>query len=119
MESKQVRFGKGFKVLLGNRRVQAAQMVIPPGKSEGGPGNRHRGSDQWLFVIAGRGIAMIKGRRIALKANSLILIEHCEQHEIRNTGSGLLKTPNLYSPLNTTRMAMSSRRRKRDNFCTK
>jgi mannose-6-phosphate isomerase-like protein (cupin superfamily) len=98
MNSRTLQFGTGFKVLLGNRRVQAAQMVIPPGKSEGGPGNRHHGTDQWLFVIAGTGIALIKGRRIALKANLLLLIEHGEQHEIRNTGSGLLKTLNLYSP---------------------
>ena len=46
MKSKQLHFGQGFKVLLGNRRVQATQMVIPPGKSEGRAGNRHRGADQ-------------------------------------------------------------------------
>ncbi len=98
MKIKTLQFGKGFKVMLGNRRVQAAQMVIPPGKSEGGPGNRHRGSDQWLFVVAGTGIARIKGRRMALKTGALLLIEHGEKHEILNTGRGLLKTLNLYSP---------------------
>lgn len=98
MKIKKLQFGKGFKVVLGNRRVQAAQMVISPGGSEGGPGNRHRGADQWLFVVAGTGIAKINGRRLALKAGSLLLIEHGEQHEIRNTGKGLLKTLNLYSP---------------------
>jgi hypothetical protein len=46
---KTLKFGRGFKVILGNARVQAAQMVIEPGGSEGGPGNRHRGSDQWLL----------------------------------------------------------------------
>ena len=44
------------------------------------------------------GIAKIKGKRIALKTGSLLLVEHGEQHEIRNTGKGLLKTLNLYSP---------------------
>jgi mannose-6-phosphate isomerase-like protein (cupin superfamily) len=98
MKVKTLKFGKGFKVLAGNRRVQAAQMVIAPGGSEGGPGNRHRGSDQWLFVVAGVGVAKLKGRRIALKVGSLLLIEHGEQHEIRNTGRSLLKTLNVYAP---------------------
>jgi hypothetical protein len=54
MKLENVRFGRGFKVLLGNRRGQPAQMVIAPGASEDGPANRHRGSDQWLCVQAGR-----------------------------------------------------------------
>jgi mannose-6-phosphate isomerase-like protein (cupin superfamily) len=98
MKKKALKFGKGFNVVLGNRRVQAAQMVIEPGGAEGGPENRHRGSDQWLFVLAGRGIAIIKGKRHALKAHTLLLIEHGEQHEIRNTGQTPLKTLNFYSP---------------------
>lgn len=98
MKVKTLRFGRGFKVVLGNRRVQAAQMVIPPRKSEGGPGNRHKGADQWLFVVSGIGIAHIQGVRIPLTMGTLLLVEHGEQHEIRNTGKGLLKTLNLYSP---------------------
>jgi mannose-6-phosphate isomerase-like protein (cupin superfamily) len=33
----------------------------------------------------------------------LLLIEHGDQHEIRNTGRGLLKTLNFYSPPAYTR----------------
>jgi len=73
-------------------------MVIPPGDAEGGPGNRHRGADQWLFVVAGRGTARIKGRNYPLKEGTLLLIEHGDEHEIRNTGRALLKTLNIYSP---------------------
>jgi len=93
-----LRFGRGFKVALGNQRVQAAQMVIAPGHSEGGPRNRHRGTDQWLFVVSGTGAAIVAGRRLNLKRHSLLLIEHDERHEIRNTGRVPLKTLNLYSP---------------------
>jgi mannose-6-phosphate isomerase-like protein (cupin superfamily) len=39
-----------------------------------------------------------KGGRYPLKAGTLLLIEHGDQHEIRNTGRELLKTLNLYSP---------------------
>ena len=46
MKRKQLRFGNGFKVIFGNVRSQAAQMVIAPGEAEGGPNNRHRGADQ-------------------------------------------------------------------------
>ena len=98
MKKLTLRFGKGFKVIAGNRRAQAAQMVIEPGGTEGGPNNRHRGSDQWLLVVAGGGIAIVGGRRHTLKAQSLLLIEHGERHEIRNTGRTVLKTLNFYSP---------------------
>lgn len=54
MKRKLLRFGKGFRVALQNRRSQAAEMTIAPGGAEGGAGNRHSGADQWLFVMAGR-----------------------------------------------------------------
>ncbi len=98
MKRKQLRFGKGFRIAMANRRTQAAQMVIAPGEAEGGPGNRHRGADQWLFVVSGSGTALIKGRRYALREGTLLLIEHGDQHEIRNTGRALLQTLNFYSP---------------------
>lgn len=83
---------------MGNERVQAAQMVIAPGHSEGGPQNGHRGADQWLLVVSGRGVAIVGGSRQSLAKNSLILIEHGERHEICTTGRAPLKTLNLYSP---------------------
>ncbi len=98
MKIKTLRFGRGFHVTLSNRRTQAAEMVIEPGNSEGGPTNRHRGADQWLFVISGTGVGRINGRRHRLKAGVLLLIEHGEEHEIKNTGRLPLKTLNLYSP---------------------
>jgi mannose-6-phosphate isomerase-like protein (cupin superfamily) len=103
MKVKTLQFGRGFKVVLGNRRVQAAQMVIAPGDSEGGPTNRHRSSDQWLLVLVGTGVAVVRGKRHPLKQNSLVLIEHGEQHEIKNTGRVALKTLNFYSPPGYTR----------------
>jgi mannose-6-phosphate isomerase-like protein (cupin superfamily) len=78
-------------------------MTLAPGDSEGGPSNRHRGADQWLCVTAGRGVAVVKGRWYALRAGTLLLIEHGEQHEIRNTGRLPLKTLNFYSPPAYTR----------------
>ena len=98
MNHKHLRFGKGFRVAFGNRRAQAAEMVIPPGDAEGGPDNSHRGADQWLFVVAGTGLARLGDRRVKLRAGSLLLIERGVMHEVRNTGRTLLRTLNLYVP---------------------
>jgi mannose-6-phosphate isomerase-like protein (cupin superfamily) len=98
MKRQQLRFGEGFKVISGNRRSQAAQMVIAPGDAEGGPGNRHRGADQWLYVVSGRGVAKTGRRRLPLRAGTLLFIAHGDRHEIRNVGRALLKTLNVYVP---------------------
>ena len=98
MQKATLRFGNGFKVIIGNRRAQAATMTIAPGKREGGPDHRHRGADQWMFVERGSGIAIVNGRQQTLKAGSLLLIERGDIHEIRNTGRTPLRTLNIYVP---------------------
>jgi mannose-6-phosphate isomerase-like protein (cupin superfamily) len=98
MKRKRLRFGRGFRVALGNRRSQAAEMVLKPGDSEGDPRNRHRGADQWLYVVSGSGTARVNGRRIALGQGTLLLIEHGDRHEIENTSRSLLRTLNFYVP---------------------
>jgi mannose-6-phosphate isomerase-like protein (cupin superfamily) len=98
MKRATLRFGEGFHVVVGNRRSQAATMTLPPGDCEGGADNRHRGADQWLFVQAGAGVAIVNGRRITLTRGSLLLIERGDRHEIRNTGRTPLKTLNVYVP---------------------
>jgi mannose-6-phosphate isomerase-like protein (cupin superfamily) len=98
MKRRTLRFGKGFNVVFGNARSQAAQMVLEPGKAEGSSRNRHAGADQWLFVVSGSGMAKVNDRRYALRPSTLLLIEHGDRHEIRNTGRQLLKTLNVYVP---------------------
>jgi mannose-6-phosphate isomerase-like protein (cupin superfamily) len=73
-------------------------MVIAPGDAEGSPGNRHRGADQWLYVVSGKGSALVNRKRFRLSPGTLILIEHKETHQIKNTGRGLLRTLNFYFP---------------------
>ena len=98
MKRKHLRFGRGFRVAIGNRRSQAAEMVIAPGKAEGDPDNRHRGADQWLYILSGTGVATVNDKRYPLKAGTLMLIERGDRHEVRNTGRGLMKTLNVYVP---------------------
>jgi mannose-6-phosphate isomerase-like protein (cupin superfamily) len=98
MKRKQVPLKQQFAVLLGNKRAQAAEMVIPPGESEGGPDNRHRGADQWLFVVSGAGSATVNRRKYALRKGTLLLVERGDSHEIKNTGRQPLVTLNFYVP---------------------
>jgi mannose-6-phosphate isomerase-like protein (cupin superfamily) len=98
MKREHLQFTKGFRVSIGNKKSQAAVMVLSAGGAEGGPDNRHRGADQWLIITRGRGVAIINGRKTALKAGSIVLIEAGDTHETRNTGKDLLKPVSIYVP---------------------
>lgn len=98
MKEIKVVYNSDFEVIAGNARSQAAVMVLLPGESEGGKGNRHKGSDQWLYVASGKGSATVKGKVHSLGPGTLLLIEHGETHEIKNTGYEALETLNFYVP---------------------
>lgn len=98
MKHGQLSFRTGFRVSIGNKKSQGAVMVLSAGGSEGGPDNKHGGADQWLIVTEGTGTAIVNGRKLPLKAGTMVLIEAGDTHEIRNTGRGLLKTVNVYLP---------------------
>jgi mannose-6-phosphate isomerase-like protein (cupin superfamily) len=98
MQHKHLQFGHGFRVVFGDEHSQAAQMTLGPGETEGGPDNRHRGADQWLFVVGGEGVAVVEGARVDLREDTLVLIRRGETHEIRNTGNSPLRTLNIYVP---------------------
>ena len=73
-QRKSLRFGKGFRVAFNVRRAQAAEMVLAPGESEGGADNRHRGADQWLYVVAGTGVAVVEGQSVPLTTQEFELL---------------------------------------------
>jgi mannose-6-phosphate isomerase-like protein (cupin superfamily) len=98
MQHKHLQFGHGFRVVLGDEHSQAAQMTLAPGETGGGPDNRHRGADQWLFVVSGEGAALVDGERVELREGTLVLIQGSETHEIRNTGREPLRALNVYVP---------------------
>ena len=98
MQRKKLRSTKGFHVAIGNRNSQAAEMVLTLGQTEGGPDNSHRGSDQWMYVVSGTGVAKVGRRKCKLEAGVVLLIERGEAHEIMNTGTTALRTVNFYVP---------------------
>ena len=60
--------------------------------------NEHPQSEQWLFVVSGSGRALVNKRRVAIRANSLLLIKKGEIHQVTNTGRRALITVNFYAP---------------------
>src|SRR5437016_5634430 len=66
---------EAFKVLAESRSAQAALMVLQPGESTGAPQNEHPRSEQWLFVMSGNGQILVDHRRLAIRKNSLVMIE--------------------------------------------
>lgn len=88
----------GFHIVGDTKRSQAASIVLSARESTGGPDNKHDSSDQWLYVISGKGKAIVQGNERALKAGALLLIEAGETHEIINTGEQPLETLNFYGP---------------------
>lgn len=61
MKRTQFAFQTGFRLGVGNDRSQCAVMVLARGGVEGDSENRHRGADQWLYVVSGTGAAKING----------------------------------------------------------
>lgn len=86
-----------WRVVTTTKRSQAAIMVISPGDKEGGPDNRHD-SDQWLFVVDGRGSATVEGEEVELEPGVLLLVEKGEEHEVRADAGVELRTLNVYAP---------------------
>ena len=94
MKRTQTGTDRWFNVVMQTDDAQAAVMTLAAGGSE----NKHASSDQWLYVIADEGRAMVESKMIDLTAGDLVVIEVNETHEIEATGSEPLKTLNLYVP---------------------
>ena len=98
MKKIHIRSTSFFSVLETTKRSQVAEMMLDPGRSTGGPNNRHENSDQWMYIISGKGKAIIDKNEVDLKTGDLLLIEADENHKITNEGKEPLKTFNIYSP---------------------
>jgi mannose-6-phosphate isomerase-like protein (cupin superfamily) len=87
-------------------------MVLARGGVEGDSENRHRGADQWLYVVSGIGAAKVNGREVPLSAGTIVLIERSDTHEIRNTGRSLLKHTacTCHQPTGTRRPSPAGKR---------
>ena len=98
MRREQLHFPDGWREAARNAQAAAATMLLAPGTAEGGPDNLHPASDQWIYVAAGEGTAIVAGQAHALRPGVLLLVERGETHEIRNTGAEPLQTLSIYVP---------------------
>ncbi len=96
MKKVNLEMGSGFNVKQTIKSSQTATMVLSPGEKTGGPDNKHTNSDQWLYVVSGKGDVTINGENLTLRKDDLILIEAGDTHEIK-AGSDKLETLNFYS----------------------
>ena len=63
MKRKSLRLGKGFRVAFGTAAGRAPRCRFHWATPRAAPDNRHRGADQWLFVVSGTGTAIGGGKR--------------------------------------------------------
>ena len=98
MKRASLDFDRYFEVVLETDDAQAAEMTVEPGRTVGGPDNRHPDSDQWLFVAAGTALVTVEGEASRVAAGDLVCIEAGEGHEITNDGDEPFETVNLYVP---------------------
>ncbi|HEX4606619.1 MAG TPA: cupin domain-containing protein [Urbifossiella sp.] len=109
MRHEHLQFGRGFRIFIDHAHAEAAPLTLAPGETGGGPGGGHTDRDQWLYVCAGAGVAVVGGEHIDLRTGMLVRIGEGETHEVRNTGTELLKTLTVYVPLEPRRPERNGR----------
>ena len=98
MKRAKADYATGFHILAGDERSKAGTLVIQPGCHVGGPNNKHRGADQWIYVESGSGEATIEDKTYPLAKGTLILIQRTEAHGFRNTADAPLNILTFYVP---------------------
>lgn len=81
--------------ILTGEHSQLVLMSIEPG-SEIGAETHH--VDQVLMFVAGRGEAVLDGRKSPVKANSVVVVPAGTEHNFLNTGDIPLKLWTVYAP---------------------
>jgi len=92
-----------FEVFHSTRNAEVAISTLRKGQATSDePTNEHPASEQWVYVVSGRGeVVAEKGgrkRKAKMAPGGMVLIEKGEAHQIRQTGSESLVTLNFYAP---------------------
>lgn len=73
-------------------------MRLRPGQDSGECGNKHPRSDQALYVLQGRCLVIIEGKRVKLSAGDTVIVEAGEKHQFKNTDRTVFKALTFYAP---------------------
>lgn len=84
------------RVLYTGRHIQLVLMALQPGDEIGE--ETHRDTDQFFRVEEGRGETWIDGQKTKIKGDDGIVVPAGAKHNIKNTGTKVLKLYTLYSP---------------------
>lgn len=93
------RRSESFEVLYTAEQSQIASMILQPGEDSGEYGNEHPTCDQVMIVLEGEAEATVNGEDVAVSAGGTLHIKAAEDHQIRNRGSQVLRTINVYAPI--------------------
>jgi len=87
-----------FNIIGSTARCQLATMELLPDEATGSAEARHPSSDQWIFVLAGEGVAVVSGETFTLSPGSMLLVEAGETHKISGSDGEALRMLTVYSP---------------------
>jgi mannose-6-phosphate isomerase-like protein (cupin superfamily) len=87
-----------FHLLLTAPQSQAAIMDLLPDESTDGSDNIHRSAEQWLYVMAGKGVAVVAGETFVLSEGILLYISPNEVHKISASDGDSLRLLSIYAP---------------------
>lgn len=76
--------------------TQVVLMTVQPGDAIGA--EVHEDHDQMLLFVAGRGEAVIAGRRSDVHPNRLVFVPAGTEHDFINTGEEPLRLVTFYAP---------------------
>ena len=84
------------RVLFTTARSQLTLMALKPGEDIGV--ETHFDGDQIFLVLSGTGVASLNGVNVPVRVNSLVAVPAGTEHDIRNTGRGLLRLMTVFAP---------------------
>lgn len=84
------------KEVITGKHSQVVVMSIPIGGDIGQ--ETHQSTDQILFFLQGRGVAIINGKTSEIAPNHLVFVPAGTQHNFKNTGNEELKLITIYAP---------------------
>ena len=84
------------RVLYTAKNLQLVLMALQPGEEIGE--EVHADRDQFFRLERGEGEVWIDGVRTAIKGETAMIVPAGARHNVKNTGTGLLKLYTIYAP---------------------
>lgn len=90
---------KRFQVVGSTKKTEAALIELLPDETTGSDASNRPSADQWIYVLSGKGVAVVAGESFVLSEGSLLLIEPGEAHKISASDGDPLRALSFSSPV--------------------